>query len=183
MSDSDRREILARLDEGRDALSESLAGVDDRMAVRKPAPEVWSILECVEHVVLAEEFLLSRLMAAQASASALPNPARERTILKRGLDRTTRVESPAAARPCGRYLHLQDAAAGVAAVRARTIDWVAAQEGDLRTWVTDHPLIPGPVNCYETLLILSIHPRRHAEQIRAIRISFDRAQAASESAP
>lgn len=99
------------------------------------------------------------------------------------MDRTARVESPPVARPCGRYLHLQDASASFSAVRARTIDWVVGQEGDLRSWVTDHPLIPGPVNCYEMLLIVSVHPRRHAEQIREIRVSFEREQGASEPAP
>jgi len=31
-----------------------------------------------------------------------------------------------------------------------------------------HPLI-GDVNCYETLLIMAIHPHRHAPQIQEIR--------------
>jgi hypothetical protein len=33
------------------------------------------------------------------------------------------------------------------------------------------------------LLIVSVHPRRHAEQIREIRVSFEREQGASEPAP
>ncbi|MGA2269081.1 MAG: DinB family protein [Bryobacteraceae bacterium] len=179
----EKQEVLTQLDEGRKALSEALAGVDEQMAVWKQMPTTWSILECVEHVVVSEEFLLSRLMAARASASALPNSTRESMILERGIDRTTRVESPAVGRPRGRYLNLQDAFTSFSAVRARTIDWVGGLEGDLRSWLTDHPLIPGPVNGYEMLLIISVHPRRHAEQIKAIRISFEQAQKASESAP
>jgi hypothetical protein len=183
MLEPEKQEILTRLDEGRRALSEALAGVDEQMAVWKQMPTSWSILECVEHVVVSEEFLLARLMAARASASALPNSTRESMILKRGMDRTTRVESPAVGRPCGRYLRLQDAFTSFSAVRARTIDWVAGQEGDLRSWLTDHPLIPGPVNCYELLLIISVHPRRHAEQIKAIRSSLEQAPKANGSAP
>lgn len=182
MLEPEKQEILVQLDEGRKALSEALAGVDEQMAVWKQLPTTWSILECVEHVVVAEEFLLSRLMAARASAPALPNSTREGTILARGIDRTTRVESPAVGRPRGQYLHLQDAFTGFSAVRARTIDWVDGLEGDPRSLLTDHPLIPGPVNCYEMLLIISVHPRRHAEQIKAIRISFEQAQKANESA-
>jgi hypothetical protein len=183
MLEPEKQEILIQLDEGRKALSEALTGVDEHVAVWKQMPATWSILECAEHVVLAEEFLLSRLMAARVSASPAPDATRESRILKRGIDRTTRVESPAVARPCGRYLHLPDAFAGFCAVRARTIDWVGRLEGGLRSWLTDHPLIPGPINCYEMLLIVSVHPRRHAEQIKEIRNSFEQAQKANASAP
>ena len=183
MLEPETQEILTRLDEGRKALSEGLAGVDEQMAVWKQAPASWSILECVEHVVVSEEFLLGRLVAARASAPALPNSTRESMIWKRGIDRTTRVESPAVGRPCGRYLHLQDAFTSFLAVRERTIDWVGGQEGDLRSRLTDHPLIPEPVNCHEMLLVISVHPRRHADQIKAIRISFEQAQKANEPAP
>src|SRR5271157_3154453 len=120
MFEPEKQEILTRLDEGRKALSEALAGVDEHMAVWKQMPATWSILECVEHVVVSEEFLLSKLMAARASAPALPNSARESMILVKGIDRTTRAESPAVGRPRGRYLHLQDASTGFSAVRART---------------------------------------------------------------
>ncbi len=164
------------------ALAEALAGVDERMAARKPAPEAWSILECVEHLVAAEEFLLGRMLAARTAESASVDSARESRILKRGVDRTARMESPPVARPCGRYLHLRDAVASFSAVRTRTIEWVVGQEGDLRSPITDHPLIPGPVNCREMLLIISVHPRRHAEQIQEIRAAFERAPGASGSA-
>jgi len=183
MLQPEKQDILNRLDEGRKALSEALAGVDEQMAVWKPMPAAWSILECVEHLAVAEEFLLGRLLAARAAEPALPNAARESRILARGMDRTTRMESPAVGRPRGQYAHLQDAFTGFCAVRARTVDWVAGYEGDLRSRVTDHPLIPGPVNCYEVLLIVSVHPRRHAEQIRAIRMSFEEALKANGSVP
>jgi hypothetical protein len=183
MLEPDKQEVLSRLDEGRKALSEALAGVDEQIAVWTQMPTSWSILECVEHVVLSEEFLLARLMAARTSVSAIPNSTRESMILKRGIDRTTHVESPAVVRPCGRYPHLQDAFTAFSGVRERTIDWVVGQEGDLRSRLTDHPLIPGPVNCYEMLLIIAVHPQRHAEQIKAIRISLEQAQKAKKSAP
>jgi len=169
----EKQEILAQLDEGRKALSEALADVDEHMAVWKQEATSWSILECVEHLSVSEEFLFSRLMAAQASASAPPNPARESLIRKRGIDRSKRVESPAAARPGGRYCHLQDAFTAFSAARARTIEWVSGLDVYPRGWVTEHPLIPGPVNCYEMLLMISIHPQRHAQQNKEIRMAFE----------
>jgi|HubBroStandDraft_6_1064221.scaffolds.fasta_scaffold17819_5 hypothetical protein len=40
--------------------------------------------------------------------------------------------------------------------------------GELRCWLTKHPLITRPVNCYE-MLLMALHPRRHAHQIVGIR--------------
>jgi hypothetical protein len=151
------------------------------MAVWKEDPERWSILECVEHLALAEEFLLSRLMAARAVPGVPPNRARERMILKRGADRTVRIEAPAVAKPCARYTRLEDAFESLSAVRARTIDWLKAVDGSLRDRFTDHPVIPGPVTCYEMLLLISAHPRRHAEQVRGIRSAYESAQAKSNA--
>ncbi len=170
----ERQEILSHLDEGQKALVLALEGVVREEAARKPSKREWSILECVEHLVLSEEFLLSRLEVARAATEAASSRARETAILFRGLDRSARVESPNVGRPRGRFGSLQEAVASFSGVRTRTVDWVNRLEADPRSRLTDHPLIQGPVNCYEMLLIISVHPRRHAEQIKLIRASFAR---------
>jgi hypothetical protein len=173
---SEKQEIFSHLDEGQEALALALEGVDREEAAWKPTGREWSILECLEHLVLAEEFMLSRLEAARAGTEAASSRKREAAILSRGVDRSTRAESPDAARPYGRFGSLQEAVASFSGVRARTVDWVNRLEADPRSLLTDHPLVRGPVNCYEMLLIISVHPRRHAQQIKLIRTSFARPQ-------
>jgi hypothetical protein len=173
---SEKQEILSRLDEGQKALVLALEGVDREEAAWKPTTREWSILECVEHLVLSEEFLLSRLEVARSATEAASSRAREAAILSRGLDRSTRVECPDVARPHGCFGHLQEAVANFSGVRTRTVDWVNRLEEDPRSRLTDHPLIQGLVSCYEMLLIISVHPRRHAEQIKLIRTSFARSR-------
>ena len=174
MLDSEKQEILALLDEGQKALALALDDIDEEHAAWKPGNREWSILECVEHLVLAEEYLFSRLEAARPVAGTAANPAREAAILSRGLDRKTRMESPEVGWPHGRFRNLQQAVAKFHEVRTRTVDWVNCVELDPRSWLTDHPIIKGPVNCYEILLTIAVHPRRHAEQIRLIRCSSAR---------
>jgi hypothetical protein len=55
------------------------------------------------------------------------------------------------------------------ATRAETVRFVEKFEDDPRRWLTDHPVIPGPVNLVEILLTMAVHPARHAKQIAEIR--------------
>jgi hypothetical protein len=147
----------------------AVEGVDDLEARRKPSSKSWSILECIEHLAMAEEVMLSRIEAAQPTAEPSSNPAREAGILAHGADRSRRMESPEVARPSGRFKTLAEAVAAYSAVRARTLEWVNSEHGDPHSWIAIHPLIPTPLNCYEMLLVMAMHPRRHAAQIREIR--------------
>jgi hypothetical protein len=49
------------------------------------------------------------------------------------------------------------------------MQFVEEFSGELRCWLTRHPLIMSPVNCYEMLLPMALHPRRHSLQIVEIR--------------
>jgi hypothetical protein len=165
-------DIPARLETGGQALTRSFEGANQRQSLWKASDRSWSILECGEHLALAEEFLLSRLRRAEFSPAAASHPIREARILDRALDRSTHIESPDPGKPLGRYTNVHDALAGFSAARAGTTRWVEDQEGDLRFRLTDHPMIPGPVTYFEILLMISAHPIRHAEQIKMIRTNF-----------
>ena len=73
------------------------------------------------------------------------------------------------AHPAGRYGSLQEAFAAFEAARTEVVGFVEEFDDDPRSWVTDHPMIAGPVNCYEILLLIAAHPGRHAGQIVEIR--------------
>jgi hypothetical protein len=172
MIESDKHKLLEDFESGCAALREALAGVGESLAHTKPAPDRWSIVECVEHLAVAERFLQTKLASATRSDTP-PDPARGKIFARRLTDRSRHLEAPEPARPQGRFQSFAGALAAFEAARAETIRYVEGFEGDLRTWVTDHPLIPGPVTCYETLLIVATHPLRHARQIAEIRASLD----------
>jgi hypothetical protein len=100
---------------------------------------------------------------------------RENNILKRGADRTRTFEAPEVARPTGRFPTLSEALKTFASSRDRTIAYVQSLQEDPRMRTAHHPLI-GDVNCYETLLIMAIHPHRHVQQIQEIRAALDSAR-------
>ncbi len=109
MTSDEKRELLASLEQGREALLVSLNGVNAEMAIQVPAPGKWSILDCVEHVAISEEYLFAQIGEAVPSETPLFYAQREALIIMRGPDRSKRVEAPEQARPCGRFAALPEA--------------------------------------------------------------------------
>ncbi len=169
MDAGEKREILEFLHAGRNALREALAGVDNQMAAQHPDAGGWSIRECVEHVAVAERALLERLLAAQPAERSLENRPREARFLERAINRSRPIVAPPLSHPADRFLTLRAAMAAFEKSRVQVVTYVEEFEDDLRWWATDHPMIEGPVNCYELLLMIGAHPGRHAKQIVEIR--------------
>jgi len=127
----------------------------------------WSVVECVEHVVMGEEVMFASLSTAAVAAPAR-NESRERAILERGGNRERRVAAPLSTLPAARFASLAEAWRHFFAARARTQRFVRDCPRDLRALAATHPIF-GPLNGYELLLLMAVHPLRHAYQIREIR--------------
>lgn len=91
MIDSDRQEILSRLETGSDALKDALMGLDASAARHKPTPESWSVVECLEHMVASEAALLSRLREATPRDETHEDRAREAKFQGVALNRLRRI--------------------------------------------------------------------------------------------
>ena len=167
MQTQERAYILKALAGGRDALLDALRGLPDGLATASPASGRWSVVECVEHLAVSEHFLLTAITEARCSEAPVANPKREAAILSRGADRTAPVTSPEAGLPTGRFATLADASAGFLAARERTVRFVETCDDDLRAKAMTHPVM-GTINCHEALLLIAVHPRRHAQQILEI---------------
>jgi hypothetical protein len=164
---SEKTEVIGRLERGMVALRTAIAGCPAAVAAIRPAPDRWSVLDCLEHLVLAEEYLCAQLVNGTASAPTL-NDAREARIVAVGTSRDRRIPAPQVAQPRGRWLSIDAAMEGLDQARVRTVAFVEQFDGDLRAWQAVHP-IAGVVNGYEMLLMIAVHPVRHAQQIEEIR--------------
>jgi hypothetical protein len=164
MTEQERQEILNSLEQGKAALRKALQGVTEEMAARAPAPGGWSILGCVEHLVISEDYLFRQIIESVHADAPLINERREAAIPVRGLDRSSRMESPAEGCPTGQFPTLSAAVERFLANRERTINFVRENTEDLRSRVTSHPIM-GIVNCHEMLLSIAVHSLRHVKQI------------------
>src|SRR3974377_712992 len=159
MEEGDRQVLLEELREGRQILLDPVAGVTEDQACRAPAPERWSILECVEHVATAESFLLRAIMHSVPKEGATEISANEAAIRANGANRSRRFEAPEPARPKARFRSLAEESAGFQSARDRPLRYVEGFQGDLRARTVQHPL-RGTVTGCECMLMLVMHPIR-----------------------
>jgi hypothetical protein len=172
MDERERRAVLQMLDRTRDEFLASLDGVSDAQARWRPAPDQWSVLDCAEHVAVAERGML-RLITKQATPrTAGARPDREEQVVAAMLDRSRRISAPQPTHPRGRFATLDEAADRFRMNRQATASFVAACEIDLRTLEVQHP-VSGLLTANECLSMLAAHPSRHAAQVRGIRARSD----------
>lgn len=169
VADADKKEIVRMLEEGLVALDRVLRNINDETAQRRPRQDAWSVMECVEHITLTEAALLVRLKEAKPADGPREDRIREARFQELALNRQRRIEAPERVVSQGLCRTVPEALGQFQAQRAETLHFVDGFPGDLHSWLTIHPLITRPVNCYEMLLLMAMHPRRHAQQIAQIR--------------
>lgn len=157
---------LARVDRVRTELLDELAGLDPALLSAHPVPDKWSVLEIIEHLVLAENALLRRLEGPDrpdARRTIRDRVAYQIVMLILRFDIPVKVPSKAM---------VPDGTRDFAGLRA---EWdenhralrerVAALE-DLDRPIAVHP-IAGPMAAAQSVAMLDVHVRRHIRQVRA----------------
>ena len=160
-------ELVERLEQSRDAFLRALEGVSEEQARTKPPGGGWSILECVEHVAVAEWGML-RMTQRAPDGDAPTDLERDARILKNGADRSRKTQSPEVALPTGRYATLAEAAGHFSQNREKTLAYVRETTDDLRKKQMQHP-VAGPLDAYQCLLLMCAHPERHIGQIAELK--------------
>jgi uncharacterized protein YciI/uncharacterized damage-inducible protein DinB len=171
MNDAERDYLIGQLEQSKKAMLASIQGLDDAQWRFKPAPAVWSVQECAEHIVLAEGLLLS--MAQQSLKSpAVDRPATAnldfyKAFAAKVQDRSQKAKAPEPLVPSQRFATPADAASEFIARRDQTIAYVRASQDDLFLHtVSGSPA--GPMDAYQFLVLLAAHSARHTAQIREV---------------
>ncbi len=171
MEAGDRSRMLKMLAESRDALCSAAANVTEDQARLRPAPDKWSVLDCVEHVAITEHFMFSTVATQSTPAPPTGDRSREEFFLRAIPNRVNKIAAPDRAHPKGRFATLAAALDQFNQNRARTIDYVQHCDKDLRAHTVPHVLF-GQITVQEILIIIALHPTRHAAQIHEVRESL-----------
>lgn len=184
MTSAERSYLVEQLETSKKTVLATIEGLNDAQWRFKPAPNVWSVAQCAEHIVLAEDYLFG------ASQMVLKSPAVPRAEnsnaefdkrLVAGVeDRSHKVTAPEPITPSaeGKFANPADAAREFIARRDKTIAYVKATQDDLRVHLVDSPL--GKIDDYQFLLLLSSHSIRHSLQMKEVQgnASYPKASAA-----
>jgi uncharacterized damage-inducible protein DinB len=179
MTPAERERAAAYLAETRENLLRTATSLSPTQLQYKPAPDRWSVAECLEHVTVTEGFILGNInktlqQAAAPSASSFGDDG----VVQMVADRSTRIKGPEILMPTGRWPHEQ-LLGEFEAARKRTADFAATTDTQLRQHAFPHPML-GSLDCYQWLLLIGAHGERHrlqAEEVMAD-ASFPRAAAA-----
>jgi len=167
----DKAKLLEALRKGGDAFLSSVAGVGEARCRLRPQENRWSVIECAEHVAVAEEVMLG-LVTGERTARDPEGPKRDDRILRSGTDRSLRFYASDQSQPRGRFSTLAEAVAHFQAMRERTLRLFEQTGEDLRATEVKHPHhAVGVISTYECLLLMGMHAQRHALQIEEIKNS------------
>ena len=168
---SERAFLLEQLESSKKEFLASIQGLTTAQWTYKPAANVWSVQECAEHIVTAEEFI--RNGAQQVlKTPAVERPANSNAEVDKKLaagirDRSHKVSAPEPLVPSGKYATPADAAKEFTERRAKTIEYVTSTNDDLRVHVGPGPV--GPMDAYQFLILLAAHSSRHTAQIQEVK--------------
>lgn len=179
-----RAELEARLGRAFEALGRWCAA-DERLLACRPAPDAWSAGEVLEHVALANRYLLlladklARRALRRAAAGARPPDAPRDEALLAELEQLARRERrwphPAHMAPTGEA-RVRELTEAFAAQRARCLALLAAApagEGALHA-VRMSALADGSrkLDLYGWLTLVALHAERHLAQLARCRAAY-----------
>lgn len=170
MSPDERAYLLEQLESSKKNMLASIQGLSDAQWKFKPAPNVWSVQECAEHIILAEEYIFNGAQQV-LKTPAVPRPASSNSDVDHKVvagvqDRSNKAHAPEPLVPSAKFATPQDAAREFTTRRDKTIAYVKTTDDDLRVHVGPGPV--GPMDAYQFLLLLASHSARHTAQIKEV---------------
>jgi hypothetical protein len=163
----EKQVLIERLQQGRDRYLHAFDTASERDASWSKTEDAWSMLQCAEHVAVAEEQML-RLWEKLAESGSSAR-AKDERLLASVHDRSRKQQAPAISVPKGRCSSLLEALARFEAARERTLAFVANMPAeDLRSKVVTHPLA-GLLDGYQLFTLMALHPERHGLQVQELR--------------
>jgi hypothetical protein len=136
----------------------------------KPAPDRWSIAECVEHIAAAEDKLRGYVVDMVMKGPAAPGrdvKAIDEKIMMAIPDRSKKAQAPDELRPTNRYGSPENALKHFAETRAMTEDFLK-NTPDLREHAVDSPF-GDKYDGYDWVLFIAAHSDRHTKQILEVK--------------
>jgi uncharacterized damage-inducible protein DinB len=171
MTPDERAYLLEQLESSKKEMLASIQGLTEAQWKFKPAPAVWSVAECAEHIVLAEDYIFGfsqqMLQAPAASRLATATAEADRKLVAAIKDRSKKATAPEPITPSGKFATPADAIREFTARRDKTIEYVKTTQDELRAHSGNGPT--GPMDSYQLLLLLAAHSSRHTAQILEVK--------------
>ena len=166
MTSAERETLLTNLAESRERLLRMTQGLSREQLHFRPAPDRWTVGECLEHIVTVEGRLLrlvqKTLEAGPDSSKRSAMEGQDDAMVHGTAGRAVRLQAPEYLVPTGRWPDEQ-LLKEFEAVRQQTREFAASTDADLRRHFVAHPIF-GELDLYQWLLLVAAHCDRHRAQ-------------------
>ena len=173
LSDKERNDAVDLLSKTEQGVFNSLLGLNDAQLNFKPAPDRWSIAECVKHIAVTEMALW------QMTDAALKQPANpekrseikatDEQLVQMVESRAQKVKTFTPLEPQNTsYKSTPDALASFFDSRKKLIVFVSTTNDNLRDHVATLEKV-GSFDCYQMVLFMAAHSYRHTLQIEEVK--------------
>lgn len=172
MTKAERKYLLSELSSSEAELLASIKGLTPAQWTFKPSPDAWSVQECAEHLILAEDLIFDEaqktLKTPAVARLANATSEEDRQIVAQMEDRSKKAKAPKVVQPTGKFPTPESAAQEFKLRRDKTISYVKTTHDSLRVHAGDGPS-GATADVYQFLLELAAHSARHTAQIREVK--------------
>ena len=172
MTKAERAYLASLLKSSEASFASSISGLTQAQWTFKPSPDVWSIQECAEHLILAEDLIFgeSQKVLNTPPVARLSNATSQgdREIVEQMEDRSKKAKAPKVLQPTDKFPTPESAAKEFEIRRNKTIAYVTTTHDPVRNHVGDGPS-GSPADVYQFLLELAAHSVRHTAQIQEVK--------------
>jgi uncharacterized damage-inducible protein DinB len=164
-------EIFRELDQTSKNLLESISKLSDQQLKYKVNPQMWSIHECFEHIVITEIAVYRILMQhnqGNSSSSSETERIGKAKMEKLLNDRSIKTEAPDDVKPVGRFSSLDELRDKFISNRERITEALKNNQVVFDSRVIVHPVL-GEMTKKDWLHFMIHHCERHCKQIEEIK--------------
>ena len=171
LSKKERKTATSFLKDSEKNLMKTLGNLTDEQLKFKPAPDKWSVQDCMMHIAASEKMLWGM---ADQSIKGTANPEKrseikwtDEQVMKNLEDRSVKVKTFAPLEPLNTgFQNIDEAIASFRENRGKLIDYVKSTPADLRSHVSTLPV--GSFDAYQMILFIGAHSNRHMLQMREV---------------
>jgi hypothetical protein len=172
ISKKERNYAAKLLKDTEKGVKDQVKGLTEAQLKFKPAPDKWSVEECVKHIARSEE-MLWLMMDSVMRGAANPDKRTEikltdEQIVQRIEDRSNKVKTNEKLMPENTpYKDTEEALQSFIMNRDKLIEYVKLTNEDLRNHVATMPF--GAMDGYQGILFIAAHSQRHTQQIMEVK--------------
>jgi hypothetical protein len=170
LTDAERKFAVDHLNKTRADLIASVQGLSEAQLNFKPAPDRWSVLECVQHITLASQglFGLVKYTAQTPNDSNFKSNVTDSMFIVMIEDRTHKAQAPEPFKPVhSPYKNLNETLKAFNEGRDSLINYVQTTNDDLRNHIANLPF--AKPDAYQLILMISAHTNRHMQQLNEVK--------------